>query len=83
MKKWEYIYFREFFNWESKDWEIGFTDDEGKWQRYPTSERQVLLDDFGKEGWELVSVVSTIDSMESGWGKATARYFFKREIENN
>jgi len=80
MKKWEYIYFREFYDYKSNNWEIGFTDDEGEWQGYPTSQRQELLDDFGKEGWELISVNSSI-SLTSGCGTTTTRYYFKRELE--
>jgi len=51
------------------------------------SEREELLDSYGQDGWELVSVVLQSYRRESDpvvlYGYTIFRYFFKREIEES
>jgi hypothetical protein len=49
------------------------------------SEREAILDSYGRDGWELVSVVLQGFRRESDplvmYGHTLLRYYFKREIE--
>jgi len=50
-------------------------------------ERQEILDSYGRDGWELVSVVLQSYRRESDplvlYGHTYFRYFFRREIEES
>lgn len=89
MKKWEYFYFSETYDYGSKKWSLDFYhQDEKKRIAHLTAERCAILDNLGKEGWELVSIKSNIDS-DSPWGSGQVftrtnqyTYFFKRELED-
>lgn len=79
MKKWEYLYIVEYFDYQADQWVIAFTDDAGERQEYPIGQKQALLGDLGKEGWELVSV----DSYVPGGSKTMdTKLYFKRELED-
>jgi len=66
---------------------IAFWNQEGKWEEHPNDQRRALLNNFGKECWELVHVTGV-------WGdlrfvenlnvpsqlRVTHVYFFKREL---
>jgi hypothetical protein len=51
------------------------------------SEREEILDAYGKDGWELVSVVLQNYRRESDptilYGYSFYRYYFKREIDES
>lgn len=88
MKKWEYFYFYEKYNEKTGKQGIEYNNQEGKWVDYPISDKWKIINNLGKEGWELVSIASGISSQYVSYAETDVftsqyRYFFKREIENN
>ena len=82
MKKWEYTWFTEYYDFRKQEWFISY-----KREEKPNSERYQILNELGKEGWELIDIDSHIFSSSPRFetrvftdtNKIT--YYFKRELK--